>query len=453
MECASEIRTKSVYIQTFGCQMNEHDSEIMLSFLEDLGYYPVDSFEDADLIIVNTCSIREKAEFKVYSTLGRFKELKEKKGNIIIGVAGCVAQQEGEQILKKAPFVDLVLGPDSIYRLHEIIPEVEKEKKKKIDIQLHSPEEKMVSLKKIRPSSSVKSYVTIMQGCDNYCTYCIVPYVRGSERSRPSSEIIEEVKRLASLGIKEIILLGQNVNSYGKKIMGEMDFPELLYHLDKIDGIERIRFTTSHPKDMSDELINCFGSLKKLCEHLHLPVQSGSNKILQLMGRGYTREHYLELVEKLRNVCPSLSITTDVIVGFPGENDRDFEDTLNLLREVEFDSIFSFKFSPRPGTVAASLPNQVSEQIKSERLIELQSIQREITLKKNIYYEGRTEEILVEGRSKRGSGMLQGRTRTNRVVNFYGGEDLVGKLVCVRIKKAYQNSLFGELVKEEGIWC
>ncbi len=446
MERIPETRPKSVYIQTFGCQMNEHDSEIMLSFLQDLGYWPVDSWEDADLIIVNTCSIREKAELKVYSTLGRFKELKEKRKGLILGVAGCVAQQEGEGILKKAPFVDLVLGTDSIYRIHEIIPEIEKGRSKKVDTLLHSTDEKTISLKKISPSSPVKSYVTIMQGCDNYCAYCIVPYVRGSERSRSSREIIDEVKKLAAAGIKEIMLLGQNVNSYGKKISGEMGFPELLYELDKIDGIERIRFTTSHPKDMSDELINCFGLLKKLCEHLHLPVQSGSNRVLQLMGRGYTREHYLELIRKVRMVCPSISITTDIIVGFPGESERDFEETLNLIKEVEFDSIFSFKFSPRPGTAAAKLPDQICEEIKSERLHILQSLQKEITLKKNIQYEGRKEEVLVEGRSKRGKEMFQGRTRTNRVVNFHGGDDLVGKLVHVKIKRAFQNSLFGELI-------
>jgi tRNA-2-methylthio-N6-dimethylallyladenosine synthase len=292
----------------------------------------------------------------------------------------------------------------------------------------------------------VKSYVTIMQGCDHFCSYCIVPYVRGREKSRSSREIIEEVRHLAEMGVKEIFLLGQNVNSYGKGLEEEIRFPGLLHRINEIEGLHRIRFTTSHPADLSGELIQAFSKLPKLCEHIHLPFQSGSDRILKAMHRGYTKESYLEKIDRLKKVCPSIAITADVIVGFPGEEEKDFEETLDLMRKVQFDDLFSFKYSPRKGTRAAQFTNKVEEKVKQDRLSILQEIQKEITFQKNQELEGRVEEVLVEGRSKQSDQFVTGRTRTNKIVNFEGDLILVGKLVPVRIVKAHPHSLRGEVV-------
>jgi tRNA-2-methylthio-N6-dimethylallyladenosine synthase len=297
------------------------------------------------------------------------------------------------------------------------------------------------------PLSAFKAYVTIMQGCNHFCSYCIVPYVRGEERSRPSQEILDEVKQLAERGAKEICLLGQNVNSYGKGLKEGINFPELLSRLNETEGIERIRFTTSHPKDLSEALIQTHGRLKKLCEHIHLPFQSGSNRILKAMNRGYTRESYLETIDRLREVCPSIAITADVIVGFPGEEEKDFEETLDLMERVRFDDLFSFKYSPRKGTRAADIPDQAGLQVKQERLARLQKIQKEITLQKNQTLEGRIEEVLVEGYSKQSEQDVTGRTRTNKAVNFEGDISLVNRLVQVKITKAYAHSLRGECIE------
>lgn len=436
---------KRVYIETYGCQMNEHDSEQILRLLERSNYVETKESHKADLILVNTCSVREKPEQKVYSALGRFKRLKEKRG-AIIGVAGCVAQQEGQKLLERIPHLDLVIGTHAIPFLPNILMRVESFGERVCETDFDPEGKHLDPCLPQGPWSAVKAYVTIMQGCNHFCSYCIVPYVRGEERSRPSQEIVEEVKHLAEKGVKEICLLGQNVNSYGKGLKEGISFPELLTRLNEIEGIERIRFTTSHPKDLSEELIQAHGSLKKLCEHIHLPFQSGSNRILKAMNRGYTRESYLEKVDRLRDVCPTIAITADVIVGFPGEEEKDYEETLDLIERVKFDDLFSFKYSPRKGTKAAEISDQLEDQVKQERLARLQRIQRDITLQKNQAMVGALEEVLVEGYSKQSDRDVTGRTRTNKAVNFEGDLSLVGRLIQIHITKAYAHSLRGEIV-------
>ena len=436
---------KNVYIRTFGCQMNEHDSENILRILEDHAYTSTDDINEADLILLNTCSIREKPEHKVYSALGRLKRLKDKNPKLIIGVGGCVAQQEGGKLLERASYLDIVFGTHNIYKLPELIEEVKKRNTRVCETTLYDTD---TVFKTCSPPSKekVKSFVTIMQGCDNYCSYCIVPYVRGKEMSRKSEDIRKEVKGLSEMGVKEVTLLGQNVNSYGKGLENEMSFHRLLHSINTIKGIERIRFTTSHPKDLSDELICSFGELENLCEHIHLPVQSGSNSILRAMNRGYTVEDYIEKVEKLKRACPDISITSDIIVGFPGETEKDFEKTLELMRIIEFDGVFSFKYSDRTETKASSLDGKVDESIKSKRLHILQAYQKLFTLAKNRELEGKVQEVLVEGTSKTNPERLTGRTRSNRVVNFEGDPGITGCIVPIRIMKAYLNSLEGETI-------
>jgi tRNA-2-methylthio-N6-dimethylallyladenosine synthase len=426
--------------------MNEHDTERMLRLLEGSHYRETKNAQQADFILINTCSVREKPEHKVYSALGRYKWLKEKKG-AIIGVAGCVAQQEGSRLLDRIPYLDLVIGTHAIPMLPQLLEKIETSGERVCEI---AYDQDGLYLKAILPQKPeverVKSYVTIMQGCDHFCSFCIVPYVRGREKSRPSREIVEEVKQLAEMGLKEVCLLGQNVNGYGRGLEEEISFSELLHRINEIEGIERIRFTTSHPKDLSEELIQAFSKLPKLCEHIHLPFQSGSNKILKAMHRGYTKESYIEKIYRLKKVCPSIAVTADVIVGFPGEEEEDFEETLGLLRQVRFDDLFSFKYSPRKGTRAAQFEDRIEDKIKQGRLSILQEMQRGITIQKNEELEGRAEEVLVEGRSKQSTQDVSGRTRSNKIVNFEGDLNLVGKLIPVRITKAFAHSLRGEIV-------
>ncbi len=445
---------KHVYIETYGCQMNEHDSERMLRLLEGISYSETKEAKEANLILINTCSVREKPEHKVYSALGRFKELKEERGTII-GVAGCVAQQEGKRLLDRIPYLDMVIGTQAIPALPDLVQKVEALGQRICEIGFDTEGEYLKTPLLPRPPVAesirlvkLKSYVTIMQGCDRFCSFCIVPYVRGRERSRPSHEIIEEVRDLAEMGVKEVCLLGQNVNGYGKGIGGELRFPELLHRINEVNGIERIRFTTSHPADLSEELIQAFSDLPKLCEHIHLPFQSGSSRILKAMHRGYTKESYLEKIDRLREGCPSIALTADVIVGFPGEEERDFEETLELLQKVRFDDLFSFKYSPRKRTRAAQYEDRVQEQVKQDRLTILQGIQKEITLQKNQELEGRVEEVLVEGQSKQSTQDVTGRTRSNKIANFEGDLSLVGKLVPVRVVKGYAHSLRGEIFSD-----
>jgi tRNA-2-methylthio-N6-dimethylallyladenosine synthase len=427
---------KRVYIETYGCQMNEHDSEQILRLLEGSRYSETKEAKEADLILINTCSVREKPEHKVYSALGRFKRFKDEKGTII-GVAGCVAQQEGDRLLDRVPYLDMVIGTHAIPMLPQLLQRLEVSGERVCEISFDQDGKYFEVILPPKPLDKVKSYVTIMQGCDHFCSFCIVPYVRGREKSRSSQEIIEEVKHLTEMGVKEICLLGQNVNGYGRGLEEEISFSELLEGINGIEGIERIRFTTSHPKDLSEELIQAFSRLEKLCEHIHLPFQSGSNKILKTMHRGYTKESYLEKIDRLKEICPPIAITTDVMVGFPGEEEKDFEETLDLVQKVQFDDLFSFKYSPRKGTRAFQFQDKVEEKVKQERLSILQEIQKGITLQKNQELEGCVEEVLVEGRSKQSGQDVTGRTRSNKIVNFKGDLDLVGKLVAVQITKAY----------------
>jgi tRNA-2-methylthio-N6-dimethylallyladenosine synthase len=436
---------KRVYIETYGCQMNEHDTERILRFLEGSHYLETKDAKKADFILINTCSVREKPEHKVYSALGRYKWLKDKRG-AIIGVAGCVAQQEGSRLLDRVPYLDMVIGTHAISMLPQLLQKIEASGERVCETSFDRDKEYLKSILPQKPLDKVKSYVTIMQGCDHFCSYCIVPYVRGREQSRSSREIIEEVKYLAEMDVKEVCLLGQNVNSYGRGLEEAISFPELLSCINSIEGIERIRFTTSHPEDLSEELIQAFSKFKKLCEHFHLPFQSGSNKILKAMHRGYTKESYLEKIDRLKEACPSIAVTADVIVGFPGEEDEDFKETLDLMEKVQFDDLFSFKYSPRKGTRAAEFEDKVEEKVKQERLSILQEIQKVVTLRKNQELEDRVEEVLVEGQSKQSTQEVTGRTRSNKIVNFKGDLNLVGKLVPVQITKAYAHSLRGEIL-------
>jgi len=438
------MKTRSVYLKTFGCQMNEHDSEEILEFLASMRYVATSDPERADLILVNTCSVREKSEQKFYSLLGRLKKYR-KKGEVLLGVGGCVAQQEGAGLLKKAPFIDVVFGTSTIHRLPDLIETARKTGRSQIDTEFVDEFHPFQKSGCSGPSK-VKVYITIMQGCDNFCSFCVVPFVRGREKSRPSKEIINEINNLTRFGIKEVTLLGQNVNSYGLNCPGELNFPELIGEINRIEGIQRIRFTTSHPKDLSDALIDCFQEIEKLCPHLHLPVQSGSTRILKKMNRGYTREEYLSKVERLREVCPEIGITTDLIVGFPGETEKDFRETLDIVTEIEYDEFFSFKYSDRPMTRASQYEKKLANREKARRLTILQEKQKAITMKKNERLVGSMLEVLVEGRSKRNPQRLTGRSGTNKVINFEGSSGLEGKVIQVEILEAYPHSLYGRAV-------
>jgi tRNA-2-methylthio-N6-dimethylallyladenosine synthase len=441
---------KRLYLQTYGCQMNQYDSERIARLMNQAGYLATERPEDADLILLNTCSVREKAEQKVYSALGRWRELKEKNPGLILGVGGCVAQQEGETLLRRAPYLDLVFGTQNIHKLGEMIRQAEALGDRPVEIAFYRDPAYMEDPQARPTIQGAKAYVTIMQGCNKVCSFCIVPYVRGRELSRPSGAIIREVQSLAAEGVKEVMLLGQNVNSYGKTAAGELSFPELLERINRIRGLERIRFTTSHPEDLSPELIEAYGTLDKLCEHLHLPVQSGSDAVLQRMRRGYTRDEYLDRIGRLRERRPGVALSTDIIVGFPGETEEEFASTLEILQEVGYDDIYAFGYSPRPHTAAKKMyADDVAEDVKKERLEKVLEIQRKISRRKNRERVGSVEEILVEGGAKLGRGQMMGRTRTNRIVNFVGPEELCGKLAKVRIAAAGANSLLGDLIAAE----
>lgn len=436
---------KKFYLETFGCQMNVVDSERIVELLQQIGYHQVDSAEVADLVLLNTCTVRDKAERKVYGHLGRFKPIKQRNPGMIIGVGGCVAQQEGEKLLEKLPFVDLVFGTHNVHKLPEMVGRVESGRERCLETEFLDKETRLQLFPKRSEGDAITRFVTVMQGCDNFCTYCVVPLVRGREVSRPSGEILTEVRELAASGVREITLIGQNVNSYGDKDSGEISFAELLRQVDAVEGIARIRFTTSHPKDLSDELIDCFGSLDKLCKHLHLPVQCGSDRILDLMSRGYSRAEYLAKVHRLKAVCPEIRLSSDIIVGFPGESEADFEATLALVAEVRYADIFSFLYSVRPGTGAAAMADDVSAAVKQVRFDRLLALQEEIsqaTWKGDV---GQVLAVLVEGESKQKGGQVFGRSSWNRIVNFAGDASLVGQVVPVRITKANRNSQTGEL--------
>ena len=438
---------KRVYIETYGCQMNEHDSERMLRLLEASCFRETKEANQADLVLINTCSVREKPEHKVYSALGRYRHLKEERGTII-GVTGCVAQQEGERLLDRVPFLDLVIGTHALSSLPDLVRQVEDFGHRVCETGSAPGGDYLKTPLPEGHGARVKSYVTIMQGCSRFCAYCIVPYVRGRERSRPGQEILDEIRDLADRGVREVCLLGQNVNAYGKGSTHGFDFPELLHRIDAIEGIERVRFTTSHPADFSDRLIEAFSELESLCEHIHLPFQSGSDRVLKRMHRGYTKASYLEKVERLKEKCPSIAITADVIVGFPGEDEEDFRETLDLMERVRFDDLFSFKYSPRKGTRAAEFQDQVETGVKERRLAILQERQRETTLEKNKALEGSVVEVLVEGRSRQSDQDVTGRTRSNKTVNFRGDRGLSGRRVNVRVTRGFPHSLRAEMISE-----
>ncbi len=428
-------------IENFGCQMNDHDMEKMGSVLIDHGHLPASDIEDADIVIVNTCCIREKAEQKFFSLMGRLQHVRRKTG-LILGVTGCIAEQEKENIFERLPFIDFSLGPSNIHKIGEAVDKA----KENVRTSGFGDNGCSPSLF-IRPHNTrqgIKGFVTVMKGCNNFCSYCVVPYVRGREESRPSQDVLAEIREMADRGMVEITLLGQNVNSYNNG-SSDLSFAALLKEIDKIPGISRLRFVTSHPKDISQELIECFGTLNTLCESIHLPFQSGSDRILSLMNRGYTSAQYLEKVDALKRQCPGIALTADCIVGFPSESDKDFEDTMRLMESVRFDGIFSFIYSARKFTAAAKLPGAVEPHIAHERLTRFQGRQREITLESNKNMEGKKAEVLVEGPSKNSPDELSGRTRTGKIVNFTGDAGMVYKLVEVDIIKGYANSLRGRI--------
>ncbi len=434
---------KKLYIETFGCQMNVNDSETMVTLLRELDYEPVDNPSSADLIILNTCSIRAKAEQKVFSELGRMKRFKSRNKPVILGLGGCIAQQQGEKLLRRVPYLDLVFGTHSLHLLPEMVRAAERGERP-VRNDFLDPDARLDLFPRKDGEGGVTRFVTVMQGCDNFCSYCIVPYVRGREVSRRSRDILEEIAEMAASGVKEVTLLGQNVNSYGLKSMDEPDFATLLRNVSAVPGIERIRFTTSHPKDMSPALISCFADLPTLCSHIHLPAQSGSDRVLELMNRGYSRKDYLVRIRALKAARPDILITGDMIVGFPGETEEDFLATLSLMEEVGYADLFSFAFSARPETDAARYRDALTRREKQERLDRLQSLQRSMTLEMSRGLVGTVQEVLVEGTSKRGD-QLFGRTSGNRVVNFPGERSLTGSMVRMIIREALPNSLLGEI--------
>ncbi|SJN53310.1 tRNA (N6-isopentenyl adenosine(37)-C2)-methylthiotransferase MiaB [Vibrio ruber] len=442
--------SKKLLIKTWGCQMNEYDSSKMADLLNAAnGYELTEEPEEADVLLLNTCSIREKAQEKVFHQLGRWKNLKDKKPGVVIGVGGCVATQEGDHIRERAPFVDVIFGPQTLHRLPEMIKQSQAAEAPVMDISF--PEiEKFDRLPEPRADGAT-AYVSIMEGCSKYCTYCVVPYTRGEEVSRPMDDVLYEIAQLADQGVREVNLLGQNVNAYrGATHDGEIcSFAELLRLVASIDGIDRIRFTTSHPLEFTDDIIAVYEDTPELVSFLHLPVQSGSDRILTMMKRPHTAIEYKSIIRKLRKARPNIQISSDFIVGFPGESDKDFQDTMKLIRDVDFDMSFSFIFSPRPGTPAADYPCDLSEEVKKERLYELQQTINSQAMRYSRLMLDTEQRILVEGPSKKNLMELRGRTENNRVVNFEGSADLIGQFVDVKIVDVFPNSLRGELIRTE----
>jgi len=435
-----------LHIRTFGCQMNEYDSNKMSDVLKHShGLELTDDIDQADVLLVNTCSIREKAEEKLFHQLGRWKKLKAAKPNLVIGVGGCVASQEGDLILKRAPYVDLIFGPQTLHRLPNMLNNVLDKSQVSIDISF--PEiEKFDHLPEPH-SDTASAFVSVMEGCSKYCTFCVVPYTRGEEISRPFNDVIREVEILAEQGVKEINLLGQNVNAYrGLMDDGEIaDLALLIAIVAQVSGIERIRYTTSHPVEFSDRLIKTYAEVPELVSHVHLPVQSGSDKILGSMKRGHTVIEYKSKIRKLREIRPDISLSSDFIIGFPGETEEDFNNTMKLIDEMGFDKSFSFIYSKRPGTIAASLPDDVDQTVKKQRLGVIQDKLNENTEKISRLMIGSIQKVLVEGHSKKGS-TLSGRTENMRTTHFQGNEDLIGQIVSVKITEGFANSLQGELI-------
>ena len=449
-ETRSPLGGRKYNIITFGCQMNEHDSETISGMLRDMGCREVATPQESDITIINTCSIRENADKRFFGTLGQLKKIKEKDPGYVACVCGCMMQQQRivDQVKGKYPWVDVIFGTHNIHRLPRLLEKVYGEKQKVAEILPDS--DVIVEGLPAKRLYRHKSFVNIMYGCNNFCTYCIVPYTRGREKSRRPSDILDEIGRLAADGVKEVTLLGQNVNSYSGADDGgdKWDFADLIYAINDVDGIERIRFMTSHPKDLSDKLIRAYVECEKLCHHIHLPVQSGSNDVLRRMNRKYTREGYMDLVTRLREAVPDITISTDIITGFPGETEEDFADTLDLAERVRYDSAFTFLYSVRPGTPAAEFEDQIPEEVKHERFERLVDLINSVSAEKNAACEGRVEKVLVDGISKKDEGVLTGRTEGFKLVDFAGSRELIGKTVEVRITRGRTFSLTGELVKD-----
>ncbi len=443
--------TKKVFIKTYGCQMNVYDSERMADVLAPIGYASVDSPDGADLVVLNTCHIREKATEKVYSELGQIKKLKAASGGkMIVAVAGCVAQAEGAEIIKRAPMVDLVLGPQAYHKLPEMIARVHRATGERLETGFETLE-KFDALPKARSVDGPSAYLSVQEGCDKFCTFCVVPYTRGAELSRSVDDIVIEARSLAVQGVREVSLLGQNVNAWhgaGPKLEGSSEWRlgQLVRHLAKIGGFERIRYTTSHPRDMDDDLIAAHGDTPELMPFLHLPVQSGSNNILKAMNRGHTREHFLDIMQKVRQAQPQIGLASDFIVGFPGESDKDFEDTMDLVREVNFCIAYSFKYSARPGTPAAEMFGQVPEDVKTTRLHRLQALLWQQQTAFNQSKIGEVVPVLVTGKGRM-PGQMAGRSPWLQSVYFDGNESLNGKIVDLKIDHATQNSISGQLLR------
>ena len=437
---------KTFFTVTYGCQMNEEDSEKMSGMLKSMGYEKTENRDEASIIIFNTCCVRENAENRVYGNLGELKKVKKKNPNLVIAICGCMMQQEGmaDKILKTFPYVDIIFGTHNAYKFPEYLNRVKTEGVQVKEIL--DKETKIVEGIPIDRESSIKAFVTIMYGCNNFCTYCVVPYVRGRERSRKSEDILNEIKDLVSKGYKEVTLLGQNVNSYGKGLEEDINFAKLLRKVNEIEGLERIRFMSSHPKDLTEEVIMAVKECDKVCEQIHLPVQSGSDTMLKAMNRHYDRATYLSLVNKIKEEIPGCSITTDIIVGFPGESEEDIQDTIDLVKEVKYDSAFTFIYSRRNHTPADKMENQIPEEVKHKRFNRLVEAVNENVIRGNKFYEGKTVEVLVEGPSKTDETKLMGRTRNGRLVNFScEDKNLIGKLVNVKINRAQPFSLIGEI--------
>ncbi|MBN8234526.1 tRNA (N6-isopentenyl adenosine(37)-C2)-methylthiotransferase MiaB [Halobacillus kuroshimensis] len=439
-------RGKKYMIRTYGCQMNEHDTEVMAGIFEEMGYVSTNDTKEADIILLNTCAIRENAENKVFGEIGHLKPLKMENPNLIIGICGCMSQEESvvNRILKKHPFIDLIFGTHNIHRLPQLVKEAMFGKEMVIDV--WSKEGDIIENLPRSRKGKIKAWVNIMYGCDKFCTYCIVPYTRGKERSRLPGDIIQEVRHLAAQGYKEVTLLGQNVNAYGKDLDMEYGLGDLMDELRSID-LPRVRFTTSHPRDFDDRLIEVLAKGGNMLDHIHLPVQSGNTDVLKIMGRKYSREEYLELVRRIRTAMPGATLTTDIIVGFPNETEEQFQDTLSLVEEVGFEAAYTFIYSPRDNTPAAKMKDNVSMEEKKDRLQRLNKLVNQQSAEAMSQYEGEVVEVLVEGESKNNPDVLAGYTKRNKLVNFRGPRSIIGKIVPVKVIKAKTWSLDGELVE------
>ena len=438
------MSNKTFHIQTFGCAMNEHDSETIAGLLSEMGYESTEHKKEASVAIINTCSVRDNADKRFFGTLGQLKKIKEMNPDFTVCVCGCMMQQQHviDTVKQKYPWVDIIFGTHNIHQFPKLLESVLGEKQKMVDVWDDGGD--IVEGLPVKRQFAHKALVNIMFGCNNFCTYCIVPYTRGRERSRHSEEILAEVRELVRDGVREITLLGQNVNSY----QGDVDFAGLIRKLNEVEGLERIRFMTSHPKDISEELIRAYQDCDKLCNHIHLPVQAGSNRVLERMNRKYTREHYLDLIRKFRETRPDIAITTDIIVGFPGETEEDFQDTLSLVREVEYDSAFTFLYSVRKGTPAEQYEDQVPEDVKHERFNRLVDLMNELSLKKNKALEGLVLPVLVEGVSKNNEDTLTGRTEGFKTVNFKGPKEIIGTIVPVQIMEGKTFNLEGIFIEK-----